>query len=153
MTDRSAPNCVAWRPIPEWPDRIRFQGAVPDDELVALYHACDLFVLPSVTRAEAFGMVQLEAMACGKPVVSTDLPSGVPWVNRHGESGLVVPPGDADALRDAMAALVTDAALRHRLGTGALQRARTEFTAVRMAERTVALYEEIIRERPGRTPA
>jgi glycosyltransferase involved in cell wall biosynthesis len=127
-------------------DRVSFRGTVTDEELVALYHACDLFVLPSVTRAEAFGMVQLEAMACGKPVVSTDLPSGVPWVNRHGESGLVVPPGDSEALRQTMTMLVDDDALRDRLGAGALRRAETEFTAARMADRTVALYEEVVEE-------
>ena len=55
-------------------DRVRFAGEVAHDELAALYHACDVFVLPSVTRAEAFGYVQLEAMACGKPVVSTGCP-------------------------------------------------------------------------------
>ena len=83
-------------------DRVRFLGSLPDAEVVAHLHACDVFVLPSVTHAETFGMVQLEAMTCGKPVVSTNLRSGVPWVNRHEETGLVVEPGDAEGLADAL---------------------------------------------------
>jgi rhamnosyl/mannosyltransferase len=127
-------------------DRVRFAGTLSDPEVVAHYHACDMLVLPSVTRAEAFGMVQIEAMACGKPVISTDLRSGVPWVNRHDESGLVVPPGDVDRLRDAIGALLGNEPLRARLGEGARQRVSRDFTAQRMAERTVALYREVLGE-------
>jgi glycosyltransferase involved in cell wall biosynthesis len=127
-------------------DRLVFAGEVSDEELMALMHACDMFVLPSVTRAEAFGMVQLEAMACGKPVISTDLPSGVPWVNQHGSTGLVVPPGDATALRDAIVRLGSDEPLRRRLGGAARLRVEQEFTADRMASRTTALYREVLKE-------
>jgi rhamnosyl/mannosyltransferase len=126
------------------PRQVVFAGEVDDAELLACYHACDALVLPSVTRAEAFGMVQLEAMACSKPVISTDLPSGVPWVNRHGESGLVVPPEDAASLREALERLTGDPALRLRLGTGARARVESEFTAAVMAERTVAVYERVL---------
>src|SRR5262249_26291664 len=70
--------------------RVRFLGALPDSEVVAHLHACDTFVLPSVTRQETFGVAQLEAMACGRPVVSTNLETGVPWVNQDGVTGLVV---------------------------------------------------------------
>jgi glycosyltransferase involved in cell wall biosynthesis len=128
-------------------DRVTFAGSVPDSELAALYHACDLFVLPSITRAEAFGMVQIEAMACGKPVVSTAVASGVPWVNQHEVTGLVVPPGDADALARAIRALLADASLRVRLGAAGRARVASEFTAARMAERTVALYRDVLEER------
>lgn len=123
--------------------RVHFAGAVDDDEVRALYHACEVFVLPSVTRAEAFGMVQLEAMACGKPVVSTSLPSGVPWVNQHGVSGLVVPPGDVAALASALSHLVDDDRVRQALGAGARRRVEDEFTADRMAARTVEIYKSV----------
>ena len=77
-------------------------------------------------------MVQVEAMLCGRPVVSTALPTGVPWVNRDGESGLVVPPGDVQALSSALQRLCGDPALRAALGHGASSRAREHFGADRM---------------------
>ncbi len=127
-------------------EKVVFAGEVDNEEIVALYHACDVFVLPSVGRNEAFGVVQLEAMACGKPVVSTNLPTGVPWVNRNGETGFVVPPGDAGALRDALSTLLSDPTLREVLGKQAQVRVHKEFTRARMVERTVGLYEEILAE-------
>ncbi len=123
--------------------RTIFAGEVGEEKIVALYHACDVFVLPSVSRNEAFGMVQLEAMACGKPVVSTDLPSGVPWVNRDGDTGLVVPPGGVGALRQALARLVADPELRCQMGRRGQERVAAEFTPQRMARQTTALYREI----------
>jgi rhamnosyl/mannosyltransferase len=75
-------------------DRVCFLGHIPGSELPAHYQAGDVFCLPSVTRAEAFGIVQMEAMAAGRPVVSTRLGNGVNFVNRDGETGLTVPPGD-----------------------------------------------------------
>jgi len=127
-------------------DRVMFPGEVSDRELVALYHACDLFVLPSITRAEAFGIVQLEAMACGKPVVSTLLPSGVPWVNRDGETGIVVPPGDVPALRTALRGLLSDHPRRLSMGENGRRRVAAEFTIPRMISRTTALYDDILKQ-------
>ena len=123
--------------------RVRFLGEVSDTQLTALYHAADLFVLPSVTRAEAFGVVQLEAMACGVPVVSTNLRTGVPWVNQHDETGLVAPPGDADRLRQALHALLSDRPRREALGRYARARVHREFTLTRMVQLTSRLYREV----------
>jgi glycosyltransferase involved in cell wall biosynthesis len=126
--------------------RAKFPGEVSQDELLALYHACDVFVLPSITRAEAFGFVQVEAMVCGKPVVSTRVPSGVPWVNRHEETGLTVPPGDVAALRQALQRLLLDAPLRERLGAAARRRVLETFTVEVMGARAVEVYESAVRE-------
>ena len=123
--------------------RVNFLGHVSDEEVVAHLHACDVFVLPSVTRAETFGVVQIEAMACGKPVISTNLPTGVPWVNRHGETGLVVEPGDAGALGAALKTLLCDPALRGRMGAAAQRRAGKEFSVDRMVSQAAALYREV----------
>ncbi|MCL4368608.1 MAG: glycosyltransferase [Actinobacteria bacterium] len=125
-------------------DRVRFVGALAHDELVAHLHAADVMVLPSVTRNEAFGLVQLESHACGVPVVSTDLPSGVPFANQHGETGVVVRPGDPLALAAALSLLLEDGALRARLGRQARDRFMREFTLDTMISRMLSLYAEVV---------
>jgi rhamnosyl/mannosyltransferase len=124
--------------------QVKFLGSVADDELAALYRACHVFVLPSVTRQEAFGVVQLEAMAAGKPIVSTDVGTGVGWVNRDGETGYVVPPRDPAALKAAMARLLADPDLQASMGSAAMRRAGSTFTVERMIDDTLALYCDVM---------
>ena len=124
-------------------DRVVLLGRVNDADLKAYYHACDVFALPSVERSEAFGIVQLEAMACGKPVVNTRLDSAVPHVSLDGLTGLTVPPGDRAALAAALNALLDDPARRAAMGAAGRQRVREEFSAELMARRTLEVYREI----------
>jgi rhamnosyl/mannosyltransferase len=121
-----------------------FAGRVSELDLVAYYHACDVFCLPSVTIAEAFGIVLLEAMACGKPLVTTTLPTGVSAVNRDGVTGLAVPPGDAGALRDSLGALLGDAARRRAMGEAARRVQASEYSAKLMGERYETFYREAL---------
>jgi rhamnosyl/mannosyltransferase len=123
---------------------VEWLGKVNELELAALYRASDIAVLPSVSRAEAFGYAQLEAMASGKPVISTRLGTGTDAVNLHGKTGLVVPPGNARALSDAMTALGRDAALRRRMGAAGRARAAREFTRARMVEHVLDVYREVL---------
>ena len=127
-------------------DRVHFLGEVDREGLLAWCHACDALVLPSVTRQEAFGMVQLEAMLCGRPVVSTDVGTGVAWVNQHEQTGLVVRPGDAAGLHEALHRLLTDSDLRRRLGQAARDRVRAEFTDTNMCASTLRIYRDAIGE-------
>src|SRR6266850_2805242 len=122
-------------------DRVTFLSEV--DDVRPYYHASDVFVLSSVMRSEAFGIVQLEAMACGKPVINTQLDSGVTFVSPHGLSGLTVPPADSMALGDAINQLL-DQPLRHaELGGRARSRVKQKFTVERMVQSTFELYQEI----------
>ena len=125
-------------------DRTTFLGGQPLDELVAWYHAADVFCLPSIARSEAFGLVQLEAHAAGTPVISTDLTTGVPFANQHEETGLVVRPDDPRALAEALRALVDDESLRERYGARALERVRAAFTIDRMVDDTLGVYREAL---------
>lgn len=125
-------------------DRVVLLGRVNHADLKACYHACDVFALPSVERSEAFGIVQLEAMACGKPVVNTRLDSAVPHVSLDGLTGLTVPPGDPAALAAALNALLDDPARRAAMGAAARQRVREEFSAELMARRTLEVYREVV---------
>lgn len=122
--------------------RVRFEGVLSEPELIRRLQTNRVFAFPSTGRGEAFGIVQLKAMACGLPVVSSDL-AGVSWLNRHGETGLVVPAGDATALTAALNRILDDGALWRRLSAGAMVRAR-EFDAQRTAAATQQVYAEVL---------
>jgi rhamnosyl/mannosyltransferase len=124
-------------------DRVHLPGRIADADLAAHYHACDIFCLPSVASSEAFGLVQLEAMACEKPVICCALGNGVNFVNPHLESGITVPPRDPAALADAIQRLAGDPELRRRLGAAGRRRAREEYSLERMVSGHANLYREI----------
>lgn len=108
-------------------DKVHFLGFLPDDELKQAYADCDIFVLPSVAKNEAFGIVQLEAMVYGKPVINTNLPSGVPYVSIHKKTGLTVPPSDFESLSAAILALARNRELREEYGKNAADRVMENF--------------------------
>ena len=120
-------------------DRITMLGTVPNDELPPIHAACDLFVAPN-TGGESFGVILLEAMAAGVPVIASDIP-GFDEVVTPGEDGLLVPPGDAGALAAALERLLDDPAAAGRLaGAGRLRAAAADWPAV--MDRLEAVYAE-----------
>jgi len=121
-------------------DKVVFCGEVQNAETAPYYHAADVFALASVARSEAFGIVQIEAMAAGLPVVNTRLDSGVPYVSLDQQTGLTVPPQDPAALAGAINQLLDDPGLRARLGAAGVRRARQQFSVQAMTERALQLY-------------
>ncbi len=126
--------------------QVVFAGSIPDKELPVYYHACDMFCLPSVATTEAFGIVQTEAMLCSKPIVNTDLGTGVNDVAPHDLCALTVQPGDRDALADALNQIINSTDLARRLGAAGKVRALAHFNLERMAVETIALYEKLLRQ-------
>jgi rhamnosyl/mannosyltransferase len=124
-------------------DKVHFLGTLPRDCLLAAYYDCDLFVFPSNAASEAFGIVQLEAMAYGKPVINTDLPTGVPRVSLHRETGITVPAGNAARLAEAINLLVQDGELRRRYGRAAYDRVRAHFGMGSMLTGLYIMYREL----------
>lgn len=108
--------------------RVRFAGALDEDGLLAHLAAADVGVLPSTHPSEALGIALIEMMACGIPVISTELGTGTTFVNRDGETGLAVPPSDPAALAAALRRLLGDPALRERFGAAGRRRAREVFS-------------------------
>lgn len=125
-------------------NRVTFPGRISEEDLPAYFHACDVFCLPSVNEMEAFGLVQLEAMACGKPVVCTQLHNGVNVVNVHGETGLAAPVGDAHALGEAITLLLNDTPLRGQMGQTARTRAHDLYSLDAMTSMHVRLYQSLL---------
>jgi glycosyltransferase involved in cell wall biosynthesis len=143
----TGPMEAAWRALVSEmgvQDRVVFIGDATDEDLPGYYQACDVFLLPASERSEAYGLVQLEAMAAARPVVCTELGTGTSYINRHGETGLVVPPKSADALVDACNRLLSDEPLRQRMGTRARERVLDEFSAGQMVDRIVSLYQRLL---------
>lgn len=122
--------------------KVHFLGFLPDNELKQAYADCDIFVLPSVAKSEAFGIVQLEAMVYGKPVINTKLPSGVPYVSVHGKTGLTVPPSDAKALAEAINTLAADEKMRESFGKAATERVMTEFSEKNVIRKLYGILSE-----------
>jgi rhamnosyl/mannosyltransferase len=134
-------------------DKVFFEGHVGDEDLHAHFAAADVFCLPSTVRAEAYGVVMLEAMARGKPIVATNLVgSGVSWVNQHGVTGYNVAPNNPRALSKALCSLLDNPALAQGFGAAARSRYVTHLSADKMVDRTVALYESLLSQRVGATP-
>jgi rhamnosyl/mannosyltransferase len=126
--------------------KVRFVGRIANDELIAYYEAADVFVLPSVAKAEAFGLVQLEAMYCRRPVVSCRLGTGVDWVNQDGATGLVVEPRDAAQLAAAINRLLGDPALRATMGEAGRRRVERDFSTDSMVRQMLAVYRDVCGE-------
>ncbi len=124
-------------------DKLFWAGDVSREDLVAYYYACDLLVLPSCFNSESFGLVVLEAQACGKPVVSANLPTGLSSINLNDKTGIVVAPKDSDALKDAINKLISSGGLCREYGLNGRDRVRQEFSKELMCQRYLTLYAAI----------
>lgn len=125
-------------------ERVKLLGYVSDVELPAYFEACDLFCMSSVMKTEAFGIVQIEAMSCGKPVVATKIPeSGVSWVNQDGVSGLNAEPCDAEDLAKCIRGILADENDYARFSKGALDRYKTVFTQELMIHKCLDIYKKL----------
>lgn len=133
-------------------DRLRLPGFLPREEVKAYFHAARLFTLPSVTVAEAFGLVQIEAMAVGLPIVNTALPTAVPTIARDGREGLTVPVNDAPRLAAAINRLLDDPVLAGTLGDAGRRRVATEYEQSVFRANVRQVYENAVESRRSRAP-
>ena len=126
-------------------DKIVFAGAVDEKTRDSFYKLCDIFILPSVNRGEAFGISLLEAMRFGKPLVTTKIPgSGVSFVNKHLVTGLVVEPRNSKALSEAILKLLKNDRLRLKLGKNSKKRFLNYFTKEKMIRSTIQIYKSLL---------
>lgn len=121
-------------------DKVFFIGSIRNSDLKEYYDGCDLLCLPSVSEMETFGIVLLEAMARGKPVISTELGTGTSWVNINGLTGFVVPPKSAEKLSEGINKILENDALREQMGNDARKRVMECFTADKIINSVIELY-------------
>jgi rhamnosyl/mannosyltransferase len=123
---------------------VMFVGAVDELDKAALLKLCYAVAFPSHLRSEAFGISLLEGAMMGKPMISSEIGTGTTYINVHGETGLVVPPSDHEALRAAMRALWEDPQMAREMGRRAEARYWQLFTSAQMADSYTRLYQELM---------
>ena len=123
--------------------RVEFLGNISEEEKFQRLAGSDVFVLPSLTRAEAFGIVLLEAMAVGRPVVVSDLPTGVRMLVKDGVNGFRFPPGDARALAAAIRRIIDDPRAAGRMGEAGRRLVEEQYTTAQMVNHYFRLYQEL----------
>ncbi|WP_095165051.1 glycosyltransferase family 4 protein [Pseudomonas sp. Irchel 3H3] len=126
---------------------IQFLGRLDDEDKAALLELSYAIVFPSHLRSEAFGISLLEGAMYGKPMISSEIGTGTSYINSHGETGLVVPPSDPPALRQAMRTLWDNPQQAAAMGIKAEARYRQLFSAEEMGRQWAALYEEVLAEK------
>ena len=124
-------------------NKIFFLPFQPENELVNYYRTCSVFVLPSIFKSEAFGLVLIEAMACGKPVISTELGTGTSFSNQDGITGFVVPPKNSQALAQAIKKILENKKMAQELGQNASKRVSEELSLEKMLEKISRVYKSI----------
>jgi rhamnosyl/mannosyltransferase len=124
--------------------RVQFVGAVDDLDKAALLKLCYAVAFPSHLRSEAFGISLLEGAMYGKPMISSEIGTGTTYINVHGETGLVVPPSDHEALRAALTQLWNDPRMAQEMGQRAEARYWQLFTSAQMADNYARLYQELV---------
>jgi len=129
-----------------------FLGKLDDQDKICLLQLCYAFVFPSHLRSEAFGISLLEASMYGKPMISCEIGTGTSFVNQHGETGLVIPPEDPQALRAAMQQLWGQPERAAQLGQGAARRFEELFTAQRMCSEMARVYRELLESKTTQHP-
>jgi rhamnosyl/mannosyltransferase len=127
-------------------NKIILVGEVSEGELSSYYQAANVFVLPSSHKSEAFGISLLEAMACGLPIISTELGTGTSFVNLNNKTGLVVPPRDTVTLSKAINYLLENKGLREKFGEASRERVRGDFSKELMVSRIKKLYIDVLKD-------
>lgn len=147
-TGGSYKNCLLDTLDKKYHENVKFVGYVDEDRLNAYYRDCDVFVAPSLY--ESFGLIYLEAMARGKPVIGCRA-GGVPEVVRDGETGLLVEPDDPAGLSKAMVRLLEDDGYRANMGAHGRELVESHFTVKAMCENTLAVYRSVLND-PNEKP-
>lgn len=122
-------------------DKVELLGRIEDNDLDNYYKACDIYLFPSIMQSEAFGIVQLEAMKYGKPIINTNLGTGVNYVSIHNKTGLTVEPKNSKELANAINKLLNNDSLRETLGQNAKKRVENVFNLLKLKNKIKKLYD------------